>query len=508
MKETFKLCGIFILLALVGSLLWAPMSSAAENEFIVGASAGLRNLEIHWSGSQEQAVNWHVYEPLVWLEPNGTIKPMLAESWTLSNDGLEWLFKLRTGVKYSDGTDFDAEDAAANLQRQIDSIAKKEPTSLAFQYSDVAKVEVVNKSTLKVICKERIGPFLNYMSLLFMLPKEAIEKWGSKMITEIVPGTGPYIKKSQIPNQGAELVANPKYWQKGLPVVPRLVYREFTEDATMVNALRRGEVDAIFPVNQEFLPLLKADKKITVESFVPFEIFFLGVKCDTPPFNNLKARQALHLAIDRKLIVDSLFRGAGRPMAAYVQEGMPGYAPNLKSPVRDLAKARQLLKESGYDGRKLKFISTQWWAATRETCEALASMMQEAGFNVELAILEGGAFTNARLSGSYDLHYLSSRATTGEPQRYLDQRVSGDLYKSGWVDKECFDLIKEAGRTIDPKKKESLYLRIQEIMYNGLAPQIFLWQLDSFYAYRNNIKNFKVMPAFTFYSPAVVKTKE
>ncbi len=508
MKETFKLCGGFISWILVGCLLYVPMLWAAENEFIVGATFGLRNLEIHWSGSQEQSVNWHVYEPLVWLEPDGSIKPMLAESWTLSNNGLEWVFKLRSGVKFSDGTDFDAEDAAANLQRQIDSIAKKEPTSLAFQYRDIAKVEIVNKSTIKVICKQQIGPFLNYLSILFMIPKEAVEKWGSKMITEIIPGTGPYIKKSQTPNQGAELVANPRYWQKGIPVVPRLVYREFQEEATMVNALRRGEVDAIYPVNLEFLSLLKADKKITVESFVPFEVFFLGVKCDTPPFNNLKARQALHFAIDRQLIIDSLFRAAGRLKAAYVQEGMPGYAPHLKTPGRDLAKAKQLLKESGYDGRKLKFISTQWWSATRETCEALASMMQEAGFNVELAILEGGAFTDARMSGSYDLHYLSSKATTGEPQRYLEQRVSGDLYKSGWVNKECFDLIKEAGWTIDPKKKESLYLRVQEIMYNELAPQIFLWQLDGFYAYRNNVKNFTVFPAFTFYSPAVAKYKE
>jgi ABC-type transport system substrate-binding protein len=508
-----KVCGIFMLLVWFGYLFCIPVSQAAEkgmaDELILGATTGLRYLEVHWMGAQEIAVNWHTYQPLVWLDPDGSIKPMLAESWTVSNDGLEWVFKLRPGVKFSDGTDFDAEDAAANIQRQIDSIVAKEPTSYAFMYSDVAKVEVVNKLTLKVVCKQRIGPFLNYLSILLMIPKEAVQKWGSKRITEILPGTGPYIKKSQTPNQGAELAANPNYWQKGLPVVSRLTYREFKEEATMVNALRAGEVDVIQPVNHEFLPLLKADKKITVESFLPYEIIFVALKCDTSPFNNLKARQAFNLSIDRQLIINSLMNGAGRAMGAYVQEGMPGYAPHLKPTTRDLTKARQLLKESGYDGRKLKFIGPpEWYTATRQTCEVLAAMMQEAGFNVELTMLEGGAFTTARLSGSFDLHFLGSRAITGEPQRYLDERVVVDLYKSGWVHKECFDLIKEAGRTIDPKKKESLFIRIQEIMYNEVAPQVFLYQLNGFYAYRNNVKNFKMLPTFTFYAPAVAKTKE
>lgn len=513
MRQMFKLHGVFFLLVLIGCLLYGPVTRAAEkgmaDELIIGATTGLRTLEVHWMGAQEIALNWHVYEPLVWLDSDGSIKPLLAESWTVSNDGLEWLFKLRPGVKFSDGTDFDAEDAAANIQRQVDSIVKKEPTSFAFMYADVAKVEVVNKLTFKVVCKERIGPLLNYLSILLMIPKEAVEKWGPKRITEILPGTGPYIKKSQVPNMGAELVANPKYWQKGLPAVSRLTYREFVEEATMVNALRRGEVDVIQPVNHEFHPLLKADKNITVESFLPYEMIFVALKCDKAPFNNLKARQAFNYAVDRKLIVDTLLKGQGRPVGAFIQEGMPGYAPQLKAPARDLAKARQLLKESGYDGRKLKFIGPpEWYTATRESCEAITAMMQEAGFNVELTFLEGGAFTNARLTGAFDLHFLGSRAITGEPQRYLDERVVTDLYKSGWVHKECFDLIKEAGRTIDPKAKEKLYFRIQEIMYNEVAPQAFLHQANGFYAYRNNVKNFKMLPTFTFYAPGVVKYKE
>jgi len=513
MRQIIRLRGMVFSLLWVASILFSPVFSVSEgamaDELILGATTGLRNLEVHWMGAQEIAVNWHVYEPLVWLDADGSIKPMLAESWTVSNDGLEWAFKLRPGVKFSDGTDFDAEDAAANIQRQIDSIIKKEPTSFAFMYADVAKVEVVNKHTFKIICRERIGPLLNYLSILLMIPKEAVEKWGPKRITEILPGTGPYVKKSQVPNQGAELVANPNYWKKGLPVVPRMTYREFREDATMVNALRRGEVDVIQPVNHEFIPLLRADKNITVESFLPYEKIFVALKCDKAPFNNLKARQAFTYAVDRKLIVDTLLKGAGRPAGAFIQEGMPGYAPHLKAPVRDLAKAKQLLKESGYDGRKLKFIAPpEWYTATRESSEAITAMMQEAGFNVELTILEGGAFTNARLTGAFDLHFLGSRAITGEPQRYLDERIVTDLYKSGWVHKETFDLIKEAGRTIDSKAKEKLYFRIQEIMYDEVAPQAFMHQAHGFYAYRNNVKNFKMLPTFTFYTPAVAKHKE
>ena len=513
MRQRIRLLGILTLLLWAGCIFSPSVSQGAERamaeELVVGSTTGLRYLEVHWMGSQEIAVNWHVYEPLVWLDADGSIKPMLAESWTVSNDGLEWTFRLRAGIKFSNGSDFDAEDAAANIQRQIDSIVKKEPTSFAFMYADVARAEVINKQSFKIVCKQRIGPLLNYLSILLMIPKEVVEKWGPKRITEIVPGTGPYVKKSQVPNQGAELVANPNYWKKGLPVVSRLVYREFKEEATMVNALRRGEVDVIQPVNHEFIPLLKADKNITVEPFSPYEMIFLGLKCDKPPFNNLKARQALSLAVDRKLIVDTLLKGGGRPAGAFIQEGMPGYAPHIKAPARDLARAKQLLKESGYDGRKLNFVGPpEWYTATRECCEAITAMMQEAGFNVELTILEGGAFTNARLTGGYDLHFLGSRAITGEPQRYLDERIVTDLYKSGWVNKECFDLIKEAGRTIDPKAKEKLYFRIQEIMSNELAPQVFLHQTHGFFAFRNNVKNFKMLPTFTFYAPAVAKYKE
>jgi ABC-type transport system substrate-binding protein len=412
-------------------------------------------------------------------------------------------------VKFSDGTDFNAEDAAANIQRQIDSLAEGKPTHHAFLYKDVDKVDIVDSRTMRVVCKEPIGPFLNYLSILLMLPKEAIDKWGSDRISEIVAGTGPYIKKSQVPNQGAELVANPHYWKAGLPVMKRVVYREFVEEATLVNALRRGEVDAIYPINHAFIPLLVAEKSITVESLLPYEIIFMGLKCDTPPFNNLKARQALDYAINRQLIIDSLMGGAGRVMGAYIQEGMPGYAPQLNPPAQDLEKARQLLKESGYDGRKLNFIGPPpWFPATRETCEAMAAMMQEAGFRVELTMLEGGAFTKARKSGDYDLHFLGSRAITGEPQRYLDERVREDIYQSGWVHTECFRLIQEAGKTVDPTKKERLYIQIQEIMFKEKSPQIYLWQLENFFAYRNNVKHFNVLPTLTWYAPEVAKYRE
>jgi peptide/nickel transport system substrate-binding protein len=511
MKRVFSVQRLFILAALVACLFFVPTLRSAElaEEFVVGRTSGLRALEVHFMGTQETAVNWHTYEPLVWLAADGSIHPMLAESWDASDDGLVWTFKLRKGVKFSDGTDFDAEDAAANIQRQINSLAEKKPTHHAFMYKDVEKVEIVDKHTMKVICKEPIGPFLNYLSILLMLPKEAIDKWGSKRIAEIVPGTGPYIKKSQVPNKGAELEVNPNYWKKGLPVMKRVVYREFVEEATLVNALRRGEVDAIYPINHAFIPLLVADKNITIESLLPYEIIFMGLKCDTPPFNNIKARQALDYAINRQLIIDSLMGGAGRVMGTYIQEGMPGYAPHLKPPAQNLEKARQLLKESGYDGRKLKFIGPPpWFPATRETCEALAAMMKEGGFNVELTMLEGGAFTKARKTGDYDLHFLGSRAITGEPQRYLDERVMEDIYKSGWAHDECFNLIKEAGKTIDPKKKSELYTRIQEIMYEEKAPQLYFWQLDNFFAYRNNVKNVKVLPNLMWYAPEVAKYKE
>ena len=98
--------------------------------------------------------------------------------------------------------------------------------------------------------------------------------------------------------------------------------------------------------------------------------------------------------------------------------------------------------------------------------------------------------TNARVTGAYDLHFLGSRAITGEPQRYLDERIMTDLYKSGWVNKACFDLIKEAGSTIDPKAKEKLYFRIQEIMNNDLAPQVFLHQTNGFFAFREQRQEF------------------
>lgn len=511
MKHRINLWKTFLFVTLILSVGLPFQVAAAEkaDKFVIGRTSGLRTLEIHWLGSQETAVNWHTYEPLVWLNGDGSFSPMLAESWGTSADGLTWTFKIRSGVKFHDGTDFNAKDAAANIQRQIDSQAEGRPTQHAFMYADVETVEAVDNATLKIYTKNPIGPLLNYLSILLMIPEEAVEKWGSKRIEEILPGTGPYIKKSQEPNMGAVLEANPNYWKEGLPEMPRLVYREFQEEATLVNALRRGEVDATYPVNHAFLEILRSDPNITVKAFLPYEIIFLGVMCQTAPFNNLKARQALNLAIDRQLIIDSLFDGRGRLMGAYIQEGMPGYAPHLQAPAQDLEKAKKLLKESGYDGRKLKFIGPPpWFPATRETCEAMAAMMKEAGFKVELTMLEGGAFTTARTTGDYDVHFLGSRAATGEPQRYLNERVVNDIYKSGWKNEKCFELIKEAQGKTDPEKKSQLYIQIQEIMYKELAPQIYLWQLENYMAYRNNIKNLTVLPTLMWYAPEVIAYKQ
>jgi peptide/nickel transport system substrate-binding protein len=492
-------------LAVLAATATRPADAAMARELVIARNSDIRSIDPHvYYSNNEHPVQWHVYESPVRLTAEGKVEPELCESWSASGDGKAWTLKLRKNVKFSDGRPFTAKDVKGTFDRLLASVAAKKKLDYAILFPDLERVDAPDASTVVVHTKQPQASFMYNLSNLMIIPGDDASAAGPNPYTKGI-GTGPYRFVEVIKNQRVVLEANPVYWRPGVPKVKRLVYRPIIEDGTRVAALRAGEIDAMFPVPEELAPALKADSAIKVGSVMPWESMFLGLKVDKAPFNNLKAREALSLAIDREGIVKNVF-GEGRAMNAYVVPGMVGFHRAIPAPKQDLARAKALLQEAGYKGEELDFIAPEgWYGKVREVTQVIANQLGQAGFKVKLRVLEGGAFIDARRAGSYDLHYLGSRAMTGDPDRYFAERVVADIYRSGYKSDALFDLIKRGGTTMDPARRQKVYEQVQELMARELAPQVFLYQLPTLYAYRTNVQGFQVLPTLMFEAWGVEK---
>lgn len=335
-----------------------------------------------------------------------------------------------------------------------------------------------------------MGVFLNNAAMVSILPGRTVQEMGEAFF-EAPSGTGPF--KFVEYRKGVHYIMekNEAYWQPDVARVDRLILRPIFEEATMQAALQAGEIDVASAVSPDLAMALMGDPNVDVLFAPSVETTYLQVNVTREPLNNPKVVEALNYAIDREEITEGLFFGEARPSAAYVPPGLVGYHAGLEVFPYDPEKAKQLLAEAGYpNGVKLALTGpVGLWPQTKSVMEAIREQAKAANFDIELEILESGAYVEARGAGNYDLLFGSSIAVTHEGIRFLDERVRRDAHKSGYVNQELNSLIDELIVTIDVDGQQKLFERIQELMY-GAPPMVFLYHPPHIYAKRKEVQNF------------------
>jgi peptide/nickel transport system substrate-binding protein len=405
---------------LVIAILWAALACALpahaqKKSLVVGmgsADAGKLDPHIASTTPDKGLLSW-MFNGLVRIRPGRIspefIEPDLAESWTSNPAGTEWTFKIRSGVQCHHGYgEFTAEDAAYSIQRA----SNKATSSYSNDYSAVDKVEAVNKNTLKVTLKNPVAGFLGYVANVNggnMVCRKAAVEMGENFSKKPI-GTGPFMFAEYQPQQYVKLVANKQYF-RGAPQLDEITYRYIPADSSRDLAFQSGELDMIYgKQDQTWVDRTSKLPGVKVVAMEPGELSELYLNITVKPLDDIRVRQAIAYAIDRKAIV--AFKGAGtsREAVSVIPSGYLG--TDQKAPIYpyDPVKAKALLAEAGYpNGLTIKTIHTTL-TGMQTLIEAVQAQLKKVGINLDIELVEHATFhSQIRKDLSPIVHYQAGR---------------------------------------------------------------------------------------------------
>jgi ABC-type transport system substrate-binding protein len=294
-----------------------------------------------------------LFQSLVTLDEELNIVPELAEAWEVQEGGRTYVFRLRQGVQFHDGTPFDAAAVKWNFERLFNP---DEAIPLRAYFAAVESVEAVDAHTLKITLQYPSHTLLlpalaSYGLAGFMLiSPTSYQTWGKKELTLHPAGTGPFQFVKWEQNQLILLERNPRYWRQGLPYLDRLEFKIIKEGVTRLTALRRGEVDFANRLPVEQVGLVAKDPKIQLLKGPDMALVYTYFNMQRKPFDDIRVRRALGgYGLNRAEIAKAVFLGQASPLVSMVPPGALGHLDFPELYPYNPAKAKALLKEAGYD---------------------------------------------------------------------------------------------------------------------------------------------------------------
>lgn len=459
------------------------------------------------------AVTKSFYQGLFEFDQDLKIKPVLAESFTVSKDGLVYTFKLRAGVKFHDGTDFNAEAVKATLDRVTNPDNKLARIN---QFNRIDKVEVESPLSVRITLKEPFAPFINSLAhaSAAMISPTALKKYGNKDIAFNPVGTGPF---TFVEWKQTDFVKGKKfdsYWKKGYPKVDTITWKPVLENSTRAAMLQTGEADFGAPLPYEQADALAKSPKLDLISSPSIVTRYISFNMMQKPFDNLKVRQAINYAINKEALAKVAFSGYAFPAEGVVPQGVK-YAHKMAPWPYDPKKARELLKEAGYPNG---FESVLWGAytttSTQKTLQFVQQQLAQVGIKITVLALEPGQRTDW-VQGAPDpktakvrMYYAGWSASTGEADWALRPLLATEswppkLNNTAYYSNEKVDAnIAAALKSVDEAEKTKLYSDAQEQIMKDL-PWAPLVTEKSLYARNKRLKGVYLMPDASIYSEEI-----
>ena len=284
------------------------------------------------------------------------IVPALATSWDVLDGGTRYRFHLREGVRFHDGTPFDAAAVAFNFRRVIDPefefFYERADALRSSPFRHLTGVEVVDDSTVDLVLKQPWGLFLSQLGtflspgLPLMMSPQSVRQHGNEGANTNPAGTGPFKVTSIEPGVKIVTERNPEYWDQPLPFLDRIIYVVMPEQSTRVFALESGEVDIVTQLSPDNVERLR-DRYTVVQSPLSNQMWYMAVNVNEPTLSDPRVRQAINLAIDRRAITDDLLQGVCIPSDGMAFPTSPLWDAAERYPY-DPERARQLLAEAGF----------------------------------------------------------------------------------------------------------------------------------------------------------------
>jgi peptide/nickel transport system substrate-binding protein len=409
--------------------------------------------------------------------------PELAETWRLVND-TTWQFRLRLGVVFHDGEPFNAEAVRFTVERVLDP-SRKSPNRASI--AEIARVEVVDDWTINLVTARPYAALLNRLIDFPILPPKYTAEKGNQASALRPVGTGPFKFVSLVKDEQLVVEAFDRHW-RGVPAIPRIVFKPIPEPFTRAAALRNGEVDLITTVPPTLARELERVPGVRVQRLPSTWLIYLGLNAMKKPLSDVRVRQALNYASDVDTIVRTVLDGNGRRLEGPFTPAMFGYDGGVKGYRHDPARARQLLAEAGFpDGLEITLDSPAGrYQGDKEIAEALGGQWLKAGFKPKVRTPEWGAYFKRYLGKEFPDAYLLGLGGPMQDGDELYNLVSskgrGLYYKSNKID-ALFDLGRS---TMDLATRRRVYADLQRAMVED-ATWVFLLQQVDVYASRERL---------------------
>jgi ABC-type transport system substrate-binding protein len=442
-----------------------------------------------------EAVNRMMYENLVKFDEKLRIVPGLATSWEQAKDGLTWTFHLRKGVKFHDGTPFNAEAVRVFIERMI---GPEKPSRAGLYVPFVKSVEVVDDYTIKINLKTPFAFFLNNLahSASGIVSPTALKTYG-KDIARRACGTGPFKFVEWIHGDHLTMVRNDDYWG-GKPYLDKIIVKTVKEDSARVMMLQSGDAHLIVRIPAEDIPRLEKDAKIKLDSTETLRTLYIGINCSKKPFTDVRVRQALNYAVDKEAIVQSIYQGRALVASGIVAPLATGYFP-VKGYPYDPEKAKKLLAEAGYPkGFKAKLWSPHGrYPKDFELAQAVQQQLKKVGVDCTLDTMEWAAYLAATRKpvkeNESELFLLGWAPSTAEARWILyplyttEQWVPQGNNRSFFSNKEFDELVNKFTRATNKTEMDKYLKEAQELLVKE-APSIFLLVTKETIGYSQKLK--------------------
>ncbi|MET3290137.1 UNVERIFIED_CONTAM: peptide/nickel transport system substrate-binding protein [Brevibacillus sp. OAP136] len=454
-----------------------------------GDSVGLDPIQT--DDGESAKITENVFETLVKYEPTNTnIVPGLAESWEISPDGKTYTFKLRQGVKFHDGTDFNAEAVVWNFNRWMDKSNPFHNKDGYVYYNDmfggykgdkdhvIDTVKAIDASTVEFKLFRPVSPFLNNLGMYCfgISSPTAVQKFGDKYIENPV-GTGPFKFVEWKRNDSITLEKNPDYWNKGLPKLDKLVFKVIPDNSARLTALNSGEIDIMDGLNPDDAQSVKDNKDLQLFLRPGMNVGFLSFNVEKKPFDNPKVREAIAYAINKPALIEAFFAGLGEPAVNPMPPSVWGYNDAIKDREYNLDKAKQLLAEAGFpNGFKTKFwampVPRPYMPDGQKIAEAIQQDLKKIGVETEIVTMEWATYLEKTKNGEQDMYLLGWTGDNGDPDNFLyvllDKNNIGSGNRSRYANEEVHKLLLQAQSEPSKDKRTELYKQAQELIYKDV----------------------------------------
>ena len=444
------------------------------------------------AGTTFNASSQPVFNRLVEFEIGGTaVVPGLAESWTISPDGLTYTFKLRKGVKFhttegfKPSRDFNADDVAFTFDRMINkenAFNKAAPAS--FEYAqdmglpaNIVKIDKPDPLTVRFTLKSVDAAFLANLAMDFASIHSAeyadqLLKAGQAVELNNKPvGTGPFVFRRYEKDAQIRYAANEAYW-RGKAAIDNLIFAITKDSAVRLQKLKAGECQvSIYPKPAE-VEVLRKEPNIKLLEEKGLNIGYLSLNVTHKPFDNLDVRRAINMAIDKKALVAAVYQGAGEVAVNPIPPTMWSYNKAVKDYAYDPAAAKALLAKAGFPNG----FETKLWALPvqrpynpngQQAAELIQSDLAKIGIKTQIVKYEWAEYLKRAKAGESDIGMFGWTGDNGDPDNFLAtllgcSAVGGSNYAQ-WCDKEYDALVTQAKQTADVAQRTKLYEKAQEV---------------------------------------------